>query len=424
MRGFHDQSGFSGVPQGPPRTARAACKNKSCRGGAFLAVAAFIATTQGVASPAFGDAKGTANSKNWFFNKYSNLASTDTTYWSAANALAATYSEAAQAWNEGGTTGLQVFGPDTKFNGPPLANKRWNSLFASVPAPGTTSADGSAFGSGTLAPGTLWGINYEAFGIAGGTVDFATIPAGGYGKGYGKVNDPWQIDLPVIPSSGTSQITVNGQNFTASPGDSLTMHTFLDMSGSSLALDSTGGGSMGWHTAIDGINTADTSGLFDYQFSAGPSASFHSTLTVAQGVKLFLNDFTPTAANPNPDGYNVPLEFDSSTAVTASQLKAYLDSFAGPGGWLPGSNKIFIGMQFDIPNSALGNPADNPGNTSQRYFDYQSDVTATAYDATTPEPAAISILALGGFALLILPRMRARPDFRNLPEMCSSQATR
>ncbi len=213
------------------------CKTKLHRGGgAFLVVAAFIATTQGLAPTAFGDADGTANSNNWFFFKYSNNNSAFTTYWNAANALAATYSEDAQAWNEGGTSGLQTFGPDTKFNAGP-ANKTWKYMTASVPAPGTTSARGVA-----------------------------------------------------------------------------------------------------------------------------------------------------------------------STAVTASQLKTYLDSFAGPGGWLPGSNTIFIGMQFAIPNSASGNPAGNPGDTSQRYFDYQSDVTAAAYDAATPEPAALALPGIGGTGLLLLRR--------------------
>ena len=373
---------------------------------------------------AFGDASATADSRNLFFNKYADADGTDTTYYSSANALKGTYSENAQATNEGGTTGLLSFGPDNKFanNGGSPGGKIWHVLHASVPSPGTTQADGLVKGSAYIDAGTLYDT-YEAGGLAGGIVKQSTIPSGGFGMAYGKLADPTVFTAPVFNGAPiTLTNNAGSKTFTPSGTPDFEIHAFVDMAGSSLTFDQGGGGSMEWSASIDGISGGSTfTTLFDYQFSTGNGLHFSSTLTAAPGVSFYLNDYSTSTPSgdyvtvPSPPYASVPTKyvpdaFDPGALLSAGQLQTYLDSFAlaGDSGWSVGGNDVLIGIDYQIPNSALGNPSDNPGDTSNRYFDFESDVSAAANESAVPEPACTGMMVMAGLGIL-RQRRRASP---------------
>jgi ABC-type uncharacterized transport system permease subunit len=219
---------------------------------------------------AWADAEGEADSTNWYFAKEIKGDIGINTYWGPAKALSSTYSLEAQAWNEGGTTGLLSQGPNDKFDnvgGSPVG-KEWETQKAEVPAPGTTNAKGYAWGRSRVEAGSLWGTNYVASSLAGGIVKTATIPAGGSGRARGKTTDPWAMDLPF-----------EGAN------DSLELHTFIELTGSHVDHGSLGSGDLGWHLSMDGVS-AYSSYLFDYSLS--DEGGYSSDLLVAPGVWITL----------------------------------------------------------------------------------------------------------------------------------------
>jgi hypothetical protein len=321
------------------------------------------------------NASTTSDTRNWFFFKDANVDFGSKTYWNPANALTATYSQKAQAWNEGGTSGLLTAGPNNKFQnnaGTPVGIT-WPELKAKVPTPGTTAADGNAYGNSEVQAGTLWGTNYVAYSTALAGCTTSTIPPGGFGKGYAEVDDPWQVDIPQ-PRNNDEDVE---------------MHSFLDLSGSSFTYDTTGGGSAEYITSIDGASEY-TSDLFDYSVANG-TTGFSSTLNVAPGIQLYLNDNSGS------------LEFNPADAVTTSQLKAYLDGFQTGTGWDLGSTQVLIGMDVPIANSDAGTGTASDGG---RLFTIHDDVSAEADDAAPlPEPAAATLF-VGSLLMLRRPRQR------------------
>ena len=121
--------------------------------------------------------------------------------------------------------------------------------------------------------------------------------------------------------------------------------------------------------------------------------TFSSTLQVAPGVEIFLND---PANWSNGADWTSGLEYNPSSEVTPDQLKAYLDGFAtSSGGWSLGTTPVSIGLLFDIPNDAVGLGSD----PSSREFLLNQDETSTIYAsaATVPE---LGTLGLSGLVLL------------------------
>jgi hypothetical protein len=336
-----------------------------------IVLCASIALAGAPAHRAAADASAQANSNNWFFNKEFNGDIDITTYYSAANALASTYSVDAQAWNEGGTTGLLQSGSLNKFNnvGGAPAQKTWPDFEASVPAPGTTSAKAHMIsGEGMPVPGTLWGTNYEASYIATATINLASIPAGGYGRGKVTVYDPWEMDLPPVTNSA----------------DTSNVHEFVQLDGSSMSYDPGGNAELDWHVSMDGASSSYQNYIFDYD-ATSTAGVFSSTLDAASGVLFYLNDDSGS------------LEFNPATAITASQLKTYLDGFATSNGWDLGSTSVLIGMDIPIDNSYTG-VGDDP---STREFLLHDDATAVAEDdAPLPEPGVTGIIALAALSAL------------------------
>jgi hypothetical protein len=111
-------------------------------------------------------------------------------------------------------------------------------------------------------------------------------------------------------------------------------------------------------------------------------------------VSIFLNDITPDPGNSSQ--YLLNLDLSPLKEVTGAQLKNYLDSFQVSGGWGLSSEPAVIALQFDVPNSAVGT---NPNDVVGRDFEYHSDVTAQATDAT---PAPLPNAVAGGAALLAI----------------------
>jgi hypothetical protein len=351
-------------------------------------------------------------------------------FWGAFDAGGTTYELSAEANNEGGVPNFAAFGPDAKFNGTAksLSSKTWPQISAFVPPAGATKAFGSASGSSTVTvagvgpgfgpgfggfgPGPINGIGggfgggpavnpteYDANGLSLASVK-KPIP-GGFGTATATVTDPWQLDLPYLPGDGTSPITVDGITGTSSVGEGINMHTYVDLSGSSLSFDPNGSGSFDWHVSIDGINSADSNYLLDYSM-ADDASGLTSTLSVSPDVHIFLNDFYYSQTDPTVY-YGNP-EFTPSTEVTAAQLKSYLDSFQESGGWSLGNTPVLIGLEFAVPNSAVGT---DPSDMSERVFDYHSDVTAEAYDAApVPEPASAALMVVAGLGMVRWRRRR------------------
>src|SRR5262249_20279606 len=80
-----------------------------------LALVCSIGLFAGWTSSVHADASADVDSTNWWFEKYQKFDTGNTTYWIAANAASATYSQEARGTNEVGTTGLKTSGPTNKF---------------------------------------------------------------------------------------------------------------------------------------------------------------------------------------------------------------------------------------------------------------------------------------------------------------------
>ena len=244
----------------------------------FAALAVALCGTFCIAQSARAGASADANTNNWVLNKTRN-SDTGTSYFiSAAAALRSTYSQEAQAWNEGGTTGLVSAGPFFKFA--PVAglptSKFWPQLKAEVPAPGATNAYGLAGGSSAVqaakvvAGVTVFPTIYKGNATADAVILGAIAP-GGFGHATGTLFDPDPLDLPQPTTDTTNDLEV-----------------VSDMSGSSVTYDAGGSGSVEFDVTLKGASEY-SSPLFDYQVSNGPTG-FSSTLQVASGVTLYLND--------------------------------------------------------------------------------------------------------------------------------------
>lgn len=328
------------------------------------------------------DTTSEADSRNWWFWKYLDVTGLGggTNYYSATNALASTFSYELQAWNEGGTSGLTTHGPDNKFDnvgGAPAA-KDWAYIHADVPAPGTTEARATGFGHSSTDFLAIYG-RYYAAAVAHAEVKEATIPTGGFGRAKAKVKDPWYVDLP----------------FAADPLDEIQILQRIDISGSDLQVgDILNSGSLSWRVALEGAPGYE-SYVFDYSLSK-ENGVFESSLLVAPGVHLYLNDFSES------------VEFDPMTEVTASELKDYLDSFnVLGGGWSLGGTPVLIGLAYTIANDAPGVFQDSE---TRRFVMHIDNAAETA--ASRPVPEAGSLL-LAGIGLSLLVPLACRPRTRN-----------